>query len=227
MQETPINREANLDIPPLVPTEALRIVEIGCSGGGLAREIRRRNSGCRYVGIEIVPEYATVAREHCSDVLVEDIERMPEDAFVSLLPVDCWIFADVLEHLYDPWAVLRRIRTTMSASSSIVACIPNAQHWSVQARLASGLFRYEERGLMDQTHIRWFTRRTIDELFSSCGMRIADGIGRILEESHREAALDGIAAMAKAIGADVAEAVNDAIPLQWVVRAVPVDAPTP
>ena len=220
MEPTPINFEANLDVLAVIPPHASRIVEVGCSGGGLAKEYLRRNPSCDYIGIDLDNTRAEMARMHCSSVLVADIERISDSLFESLLPTTCWVFGDVLEHLYDPWAVLRRIRASMSDETSLVACIPNAQHWSVQARLNCGIFRYEDRGLMDRTHIRWFTRTTLDELFQSCGYRIADGRGRILDEPRRDDALVGIRAFAAAIGADTELAVSDATPFQWIVRAV-------
>ena len=109
-----------------------------------------------------------------------------------------------------------------ASSTSIVACIPNAQHWSVQVRLNSGAFRYEDAGLLDRTHIRWFTRITIGELFSSCGFRIVEGGGRVFEEPKgRDLVLMGIQALAEASGVDPEKAREDAIPFQWIVRAVP------
>ena len=109
----------------------------------------------------------------------------------------------------------------MSSGSSVLACLPNAQHWSVQARLNCGAFRYEESGLLDRTHLRWFTRTTALELFESCGFRVREGGGRLVDEPHREAALVGVRAMAEAIGADVEAAISDAIPIQWIMRAEP------
>jgi hypothetical protein len=103
-----------------------------------------------------------------------------------------------------------------------VACIPNAQHWSLQARLAAGGLRYETQGLLDRTHIRWFTRATIDELFASSGFAIVDGICRILDEPYRDAALAGIRAFAEKIGTNPEQAATDATPLQYVIRAMPV-----
>ena len=113
-------------------------------------------------------------------------------------------------------------RGIVTPDSFVIACIPNAQHWSMQARLNLGQFRYEERGLFDRTHIRWFTRTTIDEMFASCGFQIIDGRCRILDEPYREAALVGIRAFAEMIGADADRAATDATPLQYVVRAAPV-----
>jgi hypothetical protein len=154
-------------------------------------------------------------------VLVGNIEQMSDDEFASLLPATCWIFGDVLEHLYDPWMVLRRIRKSLPSDGSIVACIPNAQHWSVQFRLNSGEFRYEDAGLLDRTHIRWFTKTTIIELFGTTGFEIVDGGARVLHEPTRERALEGIRALATVIGIDPDEAANNATPFQWVVRATP------
>ena len=76
---------------------------------------------------------------------------MSDDAFLPLFPSDCWVFGDSLEHLRDPWALLGRIRSHLPIEAHIVACIPNAQHWSVQARLNCGIFRYEDQGLLEPT----------------------------------------------------------------------------
>jgi len=128
----------------------------------------------------------------------------------------------VLEHLYDPWKLLKRIRENCAADTQIIACIPNAQHWSIQARLNAGLFRYEDIGLMDRTHIRWFTKITMIEMFEAAGFTIIEGFPRILNEPQQEQFFRAIRAMAIATGADPHHAANDAMPFQWVVKAVPV-----
>jgi tRNA G46 methylase TrmB len=107
MEQTPINLAANGDVLLVMPRGAHRIIEVGCSGGGLAREYRAINPRCEYIGIEINETYAAVACAHCTRVIVADIERMSDEVFESLAGSACWIFGDVLEHLYDPWAVLR------------------------------------------------------------------------------------------------------------------------
>src|SRR5690349_2406915 len=109
MEQTALREYYNVDVLKLIPKDATRIVEVGCGGGTMAREYRKINPACEYVGIEIVDRYADAARAHCDRVLLGNIEQMDDETFASLLPSSCWIFADVLEHLYDPWAVLRRI----------------------------------------------------------------------------------------------------------------------
>ena len=222
MKQTPIHDNFNAELLALIPKDASQIVEVGCSSGALAREYRKVNPSCRYTGIEIDSEYAETARTWCTRVLVGNIEHMSDEEFASLLPATCWIFGDVLEHLYDPWTVLRRIRKSLPYDGSVVACIPNAQHWSIQFRLNSGEFRYEDAGLLDRTHIRWFTKTTIVELFRTTGFEIAEGGARVLHEPNRDQALDGIRALATAIGIDADEAATNATPFQWVVRATPV-----
>jgi hypothetical protein len=92
----------------------------------------------------------------------------------------------------------------------------------LQARLNIGDFRYEEAGLLDKTHLRWFTRQTIIEMFDQTGFRIEAGAPRIFEDPNREVYLPIIEQMARASGADPQITVNDSLPWQYVVRAVPV-----
>ena len=222
MKQTPLLHQiANPSILALMPDNAKRIVEIGCGNGNIAREYKRSHQRCEYIGLEIEPRYADIARSHCDRVIVGDIEHLADDLFASLFPSDCWVFGDVLEHLYDPWSVLRKIHTYLRPNASVIACIPNAQHWSVQVRLNSGELWYEDSGLLDRTHIRWFTKKTIIELFRSTGFTILEGAARIFEEPEREKALVGVRALAEAMGADAEAAVENATAFQWVVRAVP------
>lgn len=222
MEQTPIHDNYNPDLLRFLPAGMRRVIEVGSSSGALARAYRETSPASEYIGIEIDPDYAAISERYCSAVVCGNIEHFDDAVFSSLFPSDCWIFGDALEHLYDPWALLKRIRKHIANSSSIVACIPNAQHWSLQASLNCGLFRYQSSGLLDKTHIRWFTRTTIIELFESTGFKVTDGYPRIFNEPQREAVLPAIRAMAMTIGADPQLAVNDAIPLQWVIRAAPV-----
>jgi SAM-dependent methyltransferase len=220
MKQTPIHFIHNPDILKIMPTALKRVVEVGCSSGALAKAYLSANPASEYIGIEIDPDYAKIAKDYCSEVICGNIEHLDDEKFLKLFPSDCWIFADSLEHLYDPWALLQRIRPLLQ-DGQIIACIPNAQHWTMQASLNAGLFRYEDQGLMDRTHIRWFTRTTIIDMFESTGYRIIEGFPRIIDESAREDILPAIRAMALASGADPELAVSDAIPIQWVVKAIP------
>jgi len=220
MLATPMHDRANDDLLRMVPGAVKRVVEVGCSSGATGAAFLKMHPACEYIGIEVVPEYAQAARERVTEVRVADIERMDSRDFEALFPVDCWIFGDVLEHLYDPWKTLRSLHPSLAPAACVVACIPNAQHWSVQARLAVGAFEYENQGLLDRTHIRFFTRKTIMDMFRSTGYRVDAIASRIFaEERQRAQAMPAIRALAAVLGEapDVAE--RDATPLQYVVRA--------
>ncbi len=220
MRNTPMHDIANEDLLGLVPEGVERVVEVGCSSGALGQVFLRQHPDCEYIGIDMEPEYAEAARERVTEVVVADIEKMEDRAFEILFPTDCWIFGDVLEHLYDPWRTLERLRPSLSENGCVVACIPNAQHWSVQARLNTGAFRYETNGLLDRTHIRWFTRKTIIELFGATGYEVEEMGGRVFEEGPvRDKAMAAIRALAESLGEDPDEAEQDAMPLQYLVRA--------
>lgn len=220
LRQTPAHQNHNPELLSLIPKDAQRVVEVGCSAGALAREYKKFNAQVFYTGIEIDPDYAEMARAHCDRVLDMNIEQARPEMLATDLAADCWVFGDVLEHLHDPWRTLANIRESMPAGGCVVACIPNAQHWSLQARLSIGDFRYADSGLLDRTHIRFFTRATMLEMFQHAGYYVEAGVARTFHEPQRGAFLPIIAAMATAAGADAKSATDDAMPLQYVFRAV-------
>ncbi|MEJ6004403.1 bifunctional glycosyltransferase/class I SAM-dependent methyltransferase [Paucibacter sp. AS339] len=210
----------NPDLLAMIPPQAKAILEVGCSTGALAFALKRQRPDVHYMGMELDPKAAEIAARYCDGMAALDIEGADESLYRDYVSRDCWVFGDVLEHLRDPWAVLTKIRKVLPPGGCVVASIPNAQHWSLQARLAVGEFRYESAGLLDRTHLRWFTRVTLFELFARAGLRIEAGVPRVFDEPGREPILAAIRQMAIAQGRDAEGAVRDALPLQYVVRAV-------
>ena len=221
MSQTPIHENHNPDLLNFIPINAKKIIEVGCSSGALAREFKKLSTHCHYLGIEIDNNYANLARRYCDSCLVLDVEFATDQFWKNSSDTDCWIFGDTLEHLRDPWKILNNIRSNIKKSGVIVACIPNAQHWSMQVKLSVGDFRYEASGLLDRTHLRWFTRQTMIEMFDMSGFKIETGMPRIFDEPNREPFLPIIAELAKAAGFDPKIAVTDSLPLQYIVRAIP------
>ncbi len=226
MKQTSAHEVANGDLLPLIPPHASRIVEAGCSAGALAREYRKANPGCEYIGIELDPEYAALARRHCTRVVTANLERMSDADLDALAPADCWVFGDVLEHLIDPWRALARVPPRLRAGGCVVACLPNMQHWSVVARLAAGSLHYEDQGLLDRTHLRWFTRTTLMSLFRGAGFRITSLGGRVMDADPGAVAAGAVCALAVTLGVDAQAAARDTGVLQWLVKAEPDPAPT-
>lgn len=218
MKQTPPHTIVNVDLLNLIPPDASRIVEVGCMHGAMARAYRELNPSAYYCGIDIDPKYAEIAAQFCNKTLGADIESLDKIALQELFPSDCWIFGDCLEHLRDPWRIMRMVRDRIDPNGCMLICIPNAQHWSVQMRLAIGAFRYEDSGLLDRTHLQWFTRTTLLEMFSETGWKIEHGFSRKLPIQPPSGLLDGIKTMALAVGADVEQAVEDAMAFQYIFR---------
>ena len=221
MDQTPSHENHNFDLLRMIPASSMRLIEVGCSSGAMAREFKKINPLCDYFGIDIDESYAIQAQRHCDQAIALDIEEADEQFFLDQGNRDCWIFGDTLEHLRNPWRILKKIRERLPSNGCVVACIPNAQHWSVVAKLSIGDFRYQDSGLLDRTHLRWFTRQTIVEMFIGAGYAIQAGFPRVFPEPFRDRILPVIGEMAKACGVDPELAMSDALPIQFVIRAVP------
>ena len=220
MDNTPAHDRHNPALLAFIPTGAAMLIEVGCSSGALAREYKKINRSGIYVGVECVPEFVRLANRYCDSVIELDIESATPEFFAANHACDCWIFGDCLEHLRDPWSLLAKIRKVIPPNGSVVACIPNAQHWSIQARLCCGEFKYEDEGLLDKTHLRWFTRLTIIEMFHNAGFKIEAAAPRVFDEPDRDRFMPAIRSMAASMGADPEMAARDAMPLQYVIRTV-------
>lgn len=221
MQQTPAHDRPNPDLLAIMPA-ATRVVEVGCSRGALARAFKARHPGCHYLGIEIEPAFASTARSHCDEVRVGDIESLlASGALRDLQPADCWVFGDTLEHMRDPWEVLRRLHSLLGTGGCVCACIPNMQHWSIQLQLNAGCIGYTDSGLLDRTHLRWFTRQTMLDMFASTGYRVQELRPRIFGHPKAEWASGLIGRIASEMGHDPDRAVQDALPLQYVIKASP------
>ena len=208
----------NPDLLRLIPGDAQRLVEIGCASGALAAAYRKRNPGCHYLGVNGLE----AAAAHCDAVLQVDLETAGDAFFASMADRTCWILGNALERMRSPWEFLARVRAVLPRDGCVVACLPNAQHWLLQAKLAIGDFRYDQDGLLDRAHLRWFTRATLFELFQNAGFKVVEGNPRIFDEPGRERILPAIRMMAQAVGADPDLAEQDSLALQYVVRAEPV-----
>ena len=211
----------NRDLLGLVPAGRRRVVEVGSAHGAFAKALRALQPGVHITGIDVDEEYARLAARFCDRVVVCDVETLSAPAFSALFPSDCWIFGDSLEHLRDPWRVVAEVRRRIDPDGCLVACIPNAQHWSVQARLAAGELHYEDEGLLDRTHLRWFTRKTMVAMFERAGWRVDRTVLRGLQQPVPPPVLGALQQMAQAVGADPRQAAVDAQVYQFVFRLLP------
>lgn len=149
-----------------------RILDVGCAAGNLAEVLSER--GCRVTGIELDPEAARRAEGNCERVIVGDVEHLDLGAELDEGSFDVVLFGDVLEHLKDPLITLKRLKTFLRAEGCVVTSIPNVAHGSVRLALMQGRFRYRSLGLLDATHLRFFTRESVEQLFKDAGFLITE-----------------------------------------------------
>lgn len=171
-------------IVSLVPP-ATRVLEFGCATGYMSDVLKNR-LGCTVTGVEISPEAAELAEQHTDRVIVGDAEKIDYAAELAGEEFDVVLFADVLEHLKEPGDVLRRIRPFVAENGVVIASIPNIAHGSVRLALLGGEFRYRDLGLLDSTHLRFFTRASIQDLFEETGYVVTHWVRQRLDVGETE-----------------------------------------
>jgi 2-polyprenyl-3-methyl-5-hydroxy-6-metoxy-1,4-benzoquinol methylase len=152
-----------------------RIFEGGLSTGYMARQFVA--AGRHVDGAEIDPKAAEVAGRVCDRVWVGDLQQVDPADLNG--PYDLLLFADTLEHLADPVAVLIRLRSQVKPNAPLVVSIPNIANWTMRLRLLFGRFRYTERGLLDRTHLRFYTKRTAVEMLGEAGFDVEQVVAAV------------------------------------------------
>lgn len=154
-----------------IPETAVRILEVGCGDGTFCRDLQRPDR--EIWGLEMNPSSAELAARVCKKVLVGDInaiyDQLPKNYF------DCVIFNDVLEHIYAPWDTIQLVKTLLSESGVIISSIPNFRYIAnlITEVVWEGEFRYKpEGGILDDTHIRFFTSKSIVRMYQEQGFEV-------------------------------------------------------
>ncbi len=160
-------RGLNRKLLQAIPDSALRILDVGCSSGRLGAAMKELVPGRQVYGLE--REAAEAAQASLvldavfnADITVDPIPVPPES-------LDCVTCGDVLEHLYDPLPVLKSLRKLLRPDGQILVSLPNAQHHSVVDMLLRGEFQYVDMGLMDWTHVRFYTYASFVKLMLDAG----------------------------------------------------------
>ncbi len=170
------------DVLEMVPLEVSHVLDIGCGAGRLGRLIQQRQ-GAQIDGVEINPAAAAIARTHLNQVFCCDIETTP--LAIPTGAYDCIILADVLEHLREPRKMLERVHRWLSSNGVLVASLPNVGNISILQSLLAGNFTYEPAGLLDHTHLRFFTRREAEKTIYRAGFDLEERRTVFSPESER------------------------------------------
>jgi len=197
-----------------------RVLDVGCSTGYLAHTLRGRD--CSVSGVELDAASAEQARPDLDRLVIGDVDHLDLLEAFGDERFDVVVFGDVLEHLRDPLPVLRTARRLLAEGGSVVASIPNVAHGSVRLALLAGRFDYQDLGLLDRTHLRFFTRQSIVSLFRDAGMVAVD-----VQRTTAGFFDTPLPVVEAEFPAEVVEAVNadpEATTYQFVLRAVADDA---
>lgn len=164
---------ARPELVNLVETVPRRAFELGCHKGAMGAAMKTRFPGLHYTGLEINPKTAAVARERIDTVIEQDLLTIDPDAHEAFRePFDAVMLADVLEHLYDPWQALQRVGHLLAPGGKVYASVPNARNYWLISELIKGNFTYQPAGLLDVTHIRFFTLRECQRMFGETGYHV-------------------------------------------------------
>ena len=155
-----------LTIVEAIP-ESGKVLDVGTASGMLAR--RSENRSLRFFGIEAVQEWANMALPFYEKLWVCTFEDAPEEA---LHGYDAIVLGDVLEHMAKPEQALKRLADLQPAGCTFIISVPNIANIWVRFNLLMGRFDYAERGILDKTHLRFFTRKTVKKLVNEAGLEI-------------------------------------------------------
>jgi 2-polyprenyl-3-methyl-5-hydroxy-6-metoxy-1,4-benzoquinol methylase len=206
------------DLREYVPSGARRVLDVGCGAGTLGAVLKEQ-TGAEVVGIEVFEEAAAIAETRLDAVLRLDLQRLESLPYPNGY-FDAMTFGDVLEHMHDPHGLLRTLRRYLSDDGTIVCSIPNLKHWSVLYKLiVEDRFTYADKGLLDRTHVHFFTLEEIGEMLDSTGFEVtALQANRVEEAPPQVATLAQFAAQFGANPEDVLQRLNA---YQYVVAARP------
>lgn len=178
---------ARADFVRLLPRDpTARILEIGCGTGATGALAMARGRAGEYVGVELMEGAAAQAQEVLTEVRVGDVERMEFEWQPAQF--DALIMSEVLEHLVEPGALLKRLSRFVRPGGMVLASSPNISHWRVVGELLKGRFDLADQGVFDRTHLRWFTPVTFAGLFEQAGFRV-DHVGPVCPFSPRVEAI--------------------------------------
>jgi len=158
-----------LDLLSLIPEGTGKVLDVGCGEGLLGKQIKDK-LGAEVTGIELDETSSRVASDNLDKVISGNIETL--DLPFGKGQFDCIVAADVLEHLTEPWKTLKELRVFLKDNGLIVSSIPNIRYYKAVIRLFKGYWDYVDHGILDRSHLRFFTLINIEEMFTEAGFSI-------------------------------------------------------
>ena len=166
---------ANQSLFENIPKKLGRVLEFGCSGGALGLQYKEQNSNTVWHGVDIFKPAVELAQTRIDKAWTIDANNFRSTDLTgesnAKHSYDAIVYGDVIEHLIDPIKSLPAQLECLKPNGLIIACIPNVQHWSVVKKLLSGNWDYQAHGILDNTHLRFFTRNSIEKLLNTLNLQ--------------------------------------------------------
>jgi glycosyltransferase involved in cell wall biosynthesis len=205
------------DLLQRIPLATRVVLDVGCGRGDLLGAYHRMNPNARLLGIEPDPAAAAIARTRLHEVVVADpaLDLMP---FVLPEGVDAIIYTASLSAMDQPFDVLRAHAEHLTDDGMMLICVPNIEHWSFANRLLRGGWNYEPSGLLDHSHLRWFSLESVRNGLSDIGLAPVDVFPRVFDQERARGFAESLGPGLLALGIDPEEYARRAAPLQYVWR---------
>lgn len=207
-------QEGRVEVQRIVNPGSRTIMDIGCGAGNLGVDLKQKFDS-EVWGIEIIDAAAQIAAEKLDKVLVgdavEEVLNTPDQYF------DTIIMADVLEHLVDPWSLLKNTVPKLKDNGEIVISVPNVGHWFVIKLLLNSEFYYSGFGTLDKTHLRFFTKKSAIRMLDEAGLYVLETF--VTKADFEKIPIELLEACSK-IGVDKNELEEDSAVFQFIFRTV-------
>jgi 2-polyprenyl-3-methyl-5-hydroxy-6-metoxy-1,4-benzoquinol methylase len=147
------------------------MLDVGCGDGATTAFVQSHRQVEWAGGVEVFPDAAERAKVHFSEVWCGDVEKLDFDRKIPASSLDLILCLDILEHLVDPWTVVRRLSMLVAPRGRLIISVPNIRNWKFIAKLLfRGEFHYRDAGLLDRSHLRFFVKETAEELAAAGGI---------------------------------------------------------
>ena len=181
--------QARPDMVLLVPPDARRVLDVGCGAGLVGAALKQRQM-CHVTGIELFADAAMHANRVldlaiCGDAM-QVLPSLPDQAY------DCVLLLDVIEHVQDSAELLRRAAGKLTRDGTLLLSVPNVAHWSVIQGLLQGRWDYADQGILDRTHLRFFTLRSLHALLQETGLQVVRVTSTRIDGEPPEAVVDAV-----------------------------------
>jgi 2-polyprenyl-3-methyl-5-hydroxy-6-metoxy-1,4-benzoquinol methylase len=184
---------ARTDIDPLLPEVVGTVLEIGCSSGGTLEWLRDTGRSVHTCGIELMPQAAAKARQSVDELFEGDADKIIQEMINKNRQFDLILCLDVLEHLIDPWGMVLMLQKLVAPTGMVIASIPNVRNIDAVLPLVfKGRWAYTEEGILDKTHMRFFTRESALELMRSGEFEILKCIPRFPHAQSKRALINNM-----------------------------------